>query len=347
VLNTDPPSRRRVSVVSAVTLVALGGAVICGLAIGPTPIATSRILGFLLSRVGIGHSTLSTLQSTIIWQLRAPRLVLGLLAGAMLSVAGGTYQGIFRNPLADPYLLGVAAGAGLGATFAIMDVGGGNYTPSWTPLLAFAGALAAVGVTWAIGGRGLRSSAATLILAGVAVSALLTSMQTFLQQQASATSIARVYIWLLGSLASASWSSVGLVAPYVLVCIAICVACGRALDVMSVGEDESRSLGVPVRRVRIIAVGASSLGTAAIVSAVGLIGFVGIIVPHIVRLLVGTSYRRILPISVAFGAAFLVFADTIARTVIAPSELPLGVVTALVGAPVFVVILGLRRQVAR
>jgi iron complex transport system permease protein len=343
----NPPTNRREAVVMALTLIGLCLAVICGLAIGPTPISTVRILGSVLSRVGIGHSTLDTLQSTVIWQLRAPRLVLGLLAGAMLSVAGGTYQGVFRNPLADPYLLGVAAGAGLGATFAIMDIGGGTYTPTWTPLMAFAGAMAAVAITWLIGGRGLRSNAATLILAGVAVSALLTSAQTFLQQQASAQSIARVYIWLLGSLASANWSSVELVLPYVLVCSTICVAAGRALDVMSVGEDESRSLGVPVHRVRLLVITASSLGTAAIVSAVGLIGFVGIIVPHIVRLLVGTSYRRILPISVAFGGAFLVFADTIARTVIAPSELPLGVVTALVGAPVFVLILSLRRKMVR
>jgi iron complex transport system permease protein len=344
VLETNPPTGRRVALVMVLTLVGLCLAVVCGLAIGPTPISTLRIVGAVFSRVGIGHSTLSSLQSTIIWQLRAPRLVLGLLAGAMLAVAGGTYQGVFRNPLADPYLLGVAAGAGLGATFAIMDIGHGTHTPTWTPLMAFAGAMAAVAITWIIGGRGLKSSTSTLILAGVAVAALLTSMQTFLQQQASAQSIARVYIWLLGSLASANWSSVELVLPYVFVCVAICVAAGRALDVMSVGEDESRSLGVPVHRVRFIVVAASSLGTAAIVSAVGLIGFVGIIVPHIVRLLVGTSYRRILPISVAFGAAFLVFADTIARTVIAPSELPLGVVTALVGAPVFVLILSLRKQ---
>jgi iron complex transport system permease protein len=137
------------------------------------------------------------------------------------------------------------------------------------------------------------------------------------------------------------------VIPYVGICILICVLSGRALDAMSVGEDESRSLGVRVRQVRLIVIAASSLGTAAIVSAVGLIGFVGIIVPHIVRLLVGTSYRRILPISVLFGAAFLVFCDTIARTVMAPSELPLGVVTAVIGAPVFVVILSLRRASVR
>ncbi|NNN00589.1 MAG: iron ABC transporter permease [Acidimicrobiaceae bacterium] len=336
---------RRVAVVVALTLAGLAMAVVGGLVIGPTPIGTTRVVGDMFSHLGLGHSTLTSLQSTIIWQLRAPRMVLGLLAGSMLAVAGGTYQGVFRNPLADPYLLGVAAGAGLGATFAIVHVGGGLSTPTWTPLLAFVGAIGAVTATWLVGGRGLYSNAATLILAGVAVSALLTSVQTYLQQS-SLGSMTRVYIWLLGSLASATWGSVGLVAPYVVVCVLVCVAAGRALDVMSVGEDESRSLGLPVRRVRLIVIVASSLGTAAIVSVAGLIGFVGIIVPHIVRLLVGTSYRRILPISVVFGAAFMVFADTIARTIVAPSELPLGVVTALVGAPVFVVILTLRRRVA-
>ncbi|MFI5036253.1 MAG: FecCD family ABC transporter permease [Acidimicrobiales bacterium] len=342
----NPPGGRRVAAVAVAAVVGLVLAVIVGLVVGPTPIGLARIVGDLFSRVGIGHSTLTPLQTTIVWQLRAPRMVLGLLAGSMLAVAGGTYQGVFRNPLADPYLLGVAAGAGLGATVAIVDVGGGLSTPAWTPLLAFAGALGAVAVTWAVGGRGLRSNSSTLILAGVAVASLLTSAQTYLQQSSS-NSIARVYIWLLGSLATASWHSVLLVLPYVAVCAALCVAAGRALDVMSVGEDESRSLGLPVRRVRLLVVAASSLGTAAIVSAVGLIGFVGIIVPHIVRLLVGTSYRRILPISVVVGAAFLVLADTVARTVVAPSELPLGVVTAMVGAPVFVVILSLRRAAVR
>ncbi len=346
-MSPNPPSAQRVVVVMTCTIAALVVAMVCGLVIGPTSIGTWRVVGDVLSHVGIGHSTLSSLQSTVIWQLRAPRMVLGLLAGAMLAVAGGTYQGVFRNPLADPYLLGVAAGAGLGATLAIVDANSNVSTPAWTPVLAFVGALIAVTATWLIGGRGLRSNAATLILAGVAVSALLTSLQTFLQQQSSSNSIARVYIWLLGSLATADWHSVLLVLPYVVVCVTVCVLAGRALDVMSVGEDESRSLGIRVRQIRFVVVAASSLGTAAIVSAAGLIGFVGIIVPHIVRLLVGTSYRRILPISVFFGAAFLVFADTIARTIMAPSELPLGVVTAVIGAPVFVFILSVRRVSVR
>ncbi len=340
-----PPSASRVAIVALGAAATLLVAVGCGLAIGPTPIGLGRVVGALFAGVGLGHSTLSPLDATIVWQLRAPRMVLGLLVGAMLAVAGGTYQGVFRNPLADPYLLGVAAGAGLGATIAIIDVGGGLSTPAWTPALAFAGALGAVALTWAVGGRGAHAGPTTLILGGVAVAALLTSAQTYLQQQGSPTSIARVYIWLLGSLATASWSSVVLVLPYVVVCAGVCVVAGRALDVLSVGEDESRSLGLPVRRVRLVVVAASSLGTAAVVSVAGLIGFVGIIVPHLVRLLVGTSYRRILPISLVTGAAFLVLCDTVARTVLAPSELPLGVVTAVVGSPVFVVVLSMRRRV--
>lgn len=334
---------RRFGLTWVLSLVALGAAVLAGLAVGPTPISLGALLGAGLAHLHIGHSTLSPLDATVLWQLRAPRLVLGLLAGAMLSVAGGSYQGVFRNPLADPYLLGVAAGAGLGATIAIVNVGGGLSTPAWTPVLAFAGALVAVSLTWFIGGRGLRTTSATLLLAGVAVASLLTSAQTFLQQQSSGNSLARVYLWLLGSLATASWSSVAMVAPYVIVCGGVCIVAARALDALSVGDAESSTLGVPVRRVRLIVVAASSLGTAAVVSAVGLIGFVGIIVPHFVRLLVGTSYRRILPISFVLGAAFLVLADTVARTVVSPSELPLGVVTALIGAPFFVAVLTWKR----
>jgi iron complex transport system permease protein len=167
-------------------------------------------------------------------------------------------------------------------------------------------------------------------------------VQTFIQQSNSAA-IARVYIWLLGSLAGASWSSVAITAPYVVICVAVSVIAARALDVMSVGDDESRSLGLPVARVRLIVIAASSLGTAAVVSTAGLIGFVGIVVPHMIRLLVGVSYRRIIPLATVAGAAFLVLADTVARTVLAPSELPLGVVTAIVGAPVFIAILATRK----
>ncbi len=321
-------------------------AVVLGLAIGPTPLSISEIVRNIAIHAGLERGPASPIQNTILWQIRAPRLALGLLAGSMLAVAGGTYQGIFRNPLADPYVLGVASGAGLGATLAIVGFGGVvGATTNLIPLFAFLGALLAVTATWLIGGRGPRTSGATLILTGVAVATLMTSAQTVLQQHASLTSLAHVYSWLLGSLASATWSTVLTLIPYIGVCMAVCLSIARKLDVMSVGEVEARTLGLNVRQLRLIGLGAASLGTAAVVSAVGLIGFVGLVVPHIVRLVSGTSYRRILPISAVAGGAFLVFADTVARTVLSPSELPIGVITALVGAPTFVAILS-RREVS-
>ncbi len=314
--------------------------------LGPSSLRWTTVLGDIGGHLGLVHQRTNPTFDTIIWTLRAPRIVLAALVGAMLAVAGGSYQGVFRNPLADPYLLGIAAGAGLGATIAIVNishVSNGLSTPTWTPWLAFAGALVAVALTWTMGGRGLRSNASTLVLAGVAVSSLLTSAQTFLQQGSSNT-ITQVYRWLLGSLDSATWSEVTLILPYVIICVAICVSAGRALDVLSVGDVESRALGLPVRRVRLVVVIVSSLGTAAVVSVVGLIGFVGIIVPHLIRLVVGTSYRRILPVCVTFGAAFLIVADTVARSSLSGGEIPIGVVTALVGAPVFVLVLNVSRR---
>lgn len=341
--HASPPSARRALVVGVGAVVVMVAVALGALMIGPATIPLGGIVRDVLAHVGVGHNPLGPIDNAIIWQIRAPRIALGLLVGAMLAVAGGSYQGVFRNPLADPYLLGVAAGAGLGATIAIVEVAHGTSTPTWTPAFAFVGALVAVAATWAMGGRGATSNTSTLVLAGVAVAALFAAAQTFLQQT-SASTITVVYLWLLGSLGGATWSQVALVAPYVGVCLVVCVASGRALDVLSVGDAESRALGLPVARVRFIVVAAASLGTAAVVSVAGLIGFVGIVVPHIVRLSVGTSYRRILPISVAGGAAFLVLADTVARTAVAPSELPIGVVTALVGAPVFVLILNYSKR---
>jgi iron complex transport system permease protein len=250
---------------------------------------------------------------------------------------------VFRNPLADPYLLGIAAGAGLGATICIVEVGHGNSVPTITPWLAFGGALVAVALTWVMGGSGRRSDTATLILAGVAISSILTSAQTYLQQTSN-DSITTVYLWLLGSLGGATWPQIVLILPYVLGCCVVCIASARALDVLSVGDLEARSLGVPVTRVRLLVVVAASLGTAAVVSVAGLIGFVGLVVPHMVRLVVGTSYRRILPICVFVGAAFLVICDTIARALLSGAQLPIGIVTAVIGAPVFVLILNVSRR---
>jgi iron complex transport system permease protein len=340
------PTRLRAVHVGA-GLAFLLGAAIASLLIGPADLAPGAVLGEIASKLPIlhVHSSLSATGAVIIWQLRMPRLVLGALVGAMLAVAGASYQGVFSNPLADPYLLGVASGAGLGATIAIVDRSDLGHLPvDPLPLAAFAGAVLAVAATFALGrSRGTERSPASLVLAGVAVAAFFTAVQTFLQQQHT-PSLAVVYSWILGGLSTAGWGQVELVLPYVGAAVVVLVACRRLLDLLNVGDEEATSLGLRAERARLVIIVAATLGTAAAVAVSGLIGFVGIIVPHTIRLIAGPSYRRIIPLSLLFGAGFLVLADVLARTVLSPEEIPLGVVTAFLGAPFFLVVLRQARR---
>jgi iron complex transport system permease protein len=333
-------------------VVAVLVAVVAGLAFGPVTLPPASVAAEVLNLLpGIHiHSGLSDREVAIVTQLRLPRVVLGLLVGAMLAVAGAAYQGVFRNPLADPHLLGVAAGAGLGVTAVVATrTTTGDATsnlPIGVPLAAFVGAVAAVALTWLLGAAGGRSrTPATLILAGVAVSAFLSAVQTYLMQR-HVDSLREVYSWLLGRLATAGWHDVLLVLPYAAVTCAIVLAHRRELDVLTVGDEEATGLGLHPQRSRYLLLVAASLGTAAAVSVSGLIGFVGIIVPHTLRLLAGASYRSILPLSLLFGGAFLAFTDLAARTVAGPAEIPIGVVTAFLGAPFFVIVLRSNRSVS-
>jgi iron complex transport system permease protein len=324
---------------------ALVGALLAGILVGPVDIGIGAIARSALARLPFVavESPLTPAEEAIVWELRLPRVALGALVGGMLGIAGATYQGVFRNPLADPYLLGVAAGAGFGATLAIAygRIGDNGYL---LPLAAFAGAVFAVAAAYVVGrSLGGERTTATLILAGVTVAAFLTAAQTFVQQQ-NADTLNEVYAWLLGGLGTAGWREVTLILPYIAVSSAILLVHRRTLDVMAVGDDEARSLGLDVTRTRLLLVACATLGTAAAVAVSGLIGFVGIIVPHLVRLTVASSFRVILPLSVAVGAAFLVFADVIARTALAPAELPIGVVTAFIGAPFFALVLRTTRH---
>lgn len=277
----------------------------------------------------------------IIWQLRLPRVILAFIVGSMLASAGAAYQGTFRNPLADPYLLGVSAGAGLGATLII--VSGSNPNQSLVPFGSFLGAITAVALTYTLGRSAIAGRSSTaLVLAGVAVANLLTALQTLIQQQHN-DKIREVYSWVLGTLNTTGWTDVRLVAPYICICLVILYRYRRVLDVFGVGDEEAQTMGLPVERVRATVIIAASLGTAAAVSVTGLIGFVGIIVPHVLRLFVGNSFRILLPLSIVFGGVFLVLADLVARTVLAPAEIPIGIVTALIGAPFFLYVLGSRR----
>jgi iron complex transport system permease protein len=312
-------------------------AVVVGVLGGPIRIPAGGAVVELIDLIpGVDlDSGLTTTEATILLELRLPRVVLALLVGGLLALAGGAYQGVFRNPLADPYLLGIAAGAGLGATVAFVVDG----SDAWVPAAAFVGALLAVGASAVIAGsiKG-GSRGPTLILAGVAMASFLTAVQTWLQQR-DAETLRQVYAWILGRLSTVGWGEVGILVPYAVIAGAVLLLHGRLLDVMAFGDDEAGSLGVEVGRVRWTVLAAASLATAAAVAVSGLIGFVGIVIPHAVRLLVGTSYRAILPLSLLGGGAFLVLADLLARTVAAPSEVPIGVITAFVGAPFFLFVL--------
>lgn len=319
-------------------LLALLVTVVFAVVVGAGELGWQRVLAEIAAQVSGGVSPLSEREAAIVWQLRVPRVLLAGLVGAALAGAGAAFQGVFRNPLADPYLLGAAAGAGMAATVVMV------FAPAVTgwligplPLAAFAGALAGVGLSWAVGRSAGGSGTATLLLAGVAVTAFLTAVQTFVQQLNTDT-IKQVYTWTMGGLNVSSWRDLLLALPYVVLAAAVLLACARLLDVLTLGDAEAASLGLRPGRVRLLLLAAASLATAAAVAVSGLIGFVGIVVPHIVRLLAGSSYRVIVPLALIGGAVFLILADHVARTVL-PGELPLGVVTAFAGAPFFAIVL--------
>ena len=321
-------------------------AVVAAVSLGSSDLAFRAIVQELVGAVpGVDvDSGLSASQQAILWQWRLPRAVLGGLVGSALAMGGATYQGVFRNPLADPFLLGVAAGAGLGATLAIvagLDGGWGPVHP--VPLAAFIGGLVAVGLSAGVG-FGVSRSPGSLLLAGVAVASFFTALQTYVLQR-NTDILAEVYTWILGRLGTFGWGDVGLLAPYVVVCGGVILVLRRQLDVLQLGDDEAAALGVSVLRVRVVLVVAASLLAAAAVAVSGLISFVGIIVPHLVRLTVGGTYRVVLPLSAIAGAVFLILADIGARNLTAGAELPIGVVTAFFGAPFFAFVMWSRRGV--
>jgi cobalamin transport system permease protein len=304
-------------------------ALLVGLGVGPIGIAPWRILE---SALHIGQP-LPHIEDVIVWQLRAPRVVLAAMVGGMLAIAGGSYQGVFRNPLVDPYLLGVAGGAGLGATLVIAYAGN---NVQLVPPAAFVGGAVAVVLAYALGARSRSST--SLVLAGVTVATFTAAVQTFVQQQHS-DQLRNVYTWLLGGFSTATWHDVAVAAPYMAVSAIVLLLHRRVLDVLSLGDEEAAALGIDVGRVRLVIVIAATLGTAAAVAVSGLIVFVGIIVPHVVRMLVSTSYRAVIPLSLLVGGGFLALTDVLARTVLSPQELPIGVITAFFGAPFFAFVL--------
>lgn len=312
--------------------------------LGPASIPPGQVVRALLDRlpgVRVDHGLHGPL-AAVVTEVRLPRVTLAAIVGAVLATCGGAYQATFGNPLADPYLLGVAAGAGLGVTVVVTGriASGGGLAAT---VAAFAGAVAAVLLVYALGADDAGRTTASLILAGIAVAALCSALQAFLLQRDD-QAVRDVYSWLLGRFNVAGWTQVRLIVPFAAVSIGMVVGAGRRLDVLTLGDDEAASLGIDPNRTRRRVIAAATLGTAAAVAVSGLIGFVGIIVPHAVRLFAGPSYRRILVLSAFGGAGFLCLADLVARSILAPAEVPIGVVTATIGAPTFLLIMRTRTR---
>jgi iron complex transport system permease protein len=317
---------------------ALAATVVLGLLFGPTPLGGAAVLEGLLGR---GPET----NQLIVRQFRLPRVLLGLLVGGGLALAGATFQALLRNPLAEPYILGVSGGAAAGAV-AVLALGL-TASATWAlPLAAFAGALVAIGLVFRVASAADRSlDVRVLLLAGVVVGAFFSAVIAFILSISEASTIRDAVLWMMGSLAGASWREVGVVAVYTLPACLLLVGLARPLNLMAIGEDTARYLGTDVERVKRVAYGVASLVTAAGVAVTGVIGFVGLIVPHGIRLLIGSDHRWLLPLSFLAGGAFLGLADLVARTALAPTDIPIGVVTAFLGVPFFLVLL--RRSLGR
>ena len=319
-------------------------AVFAGVAIGETPIAPDVVLQVLANKLwGAGHA-LDPIDEGIVWNYRLTRALVAAACGAGLAICGVVLQSLLRNPLADPYLLGISAGASTGAVVvAVLGLGAGAISLSAG---AFAGAICAFALVILLArASGPSGVSAQIILAGIAGSQLFNAITAFLITKSASSEQARgIMFWLLGNLSGVRWPSVWLAVPVAVLGLVVCLWHRRALDAFTFGADSAASLGIPVRRVQLLLISCAALVTAVMVSIVGSIGFVGLVIPHAVRLLAGTGHGRLLPVSALGGALFLIAADVLSRTLIKGQVIPVGVVTALVGAPVFALILIGRRH---
>ena len=333
------PVRARPAVWGIILVVALVLSITLAVTVGPAEIRFDEVWASIASHLGLGSSPLTVLRDGIVWQLRMPRVLTAAAVGAGLALSGAVMQALTRNPLADPYLLGLSSGASLGAV-SVLLLG----VAVLLPLAAFLGALLALGLTLLLASALGRITPTRTVLAGLAVSSLAGAVTSFvIFWTVTGDSYREILSWLLGSLSGARWPAVAIAGTAIILVGIPIMATGRLLDSFTFGDTSAAALGVDVQRTRWALLVGTALLTGAMVSVSGSIGFVGLILPHAVRLLVGPGHRALLPLSALVGAIFLVWADTIARTIFDPRELPVGIVTALIGAPIFGLLLARRR----
>jgi cobalamin transport system permease protein len=335
-----PLTPRRVFNVCALLLGVLFVLVVISLRMGAYPIAVRDILMTLFNGALGRRDQIPSEFSLVVFGLRLPRIALGILVGAALSTAGAGFQALLRNPLADPYVLGVSSGAALGAIVSLIVL---PFTPGAVQVAAFAGAAATIGAVYFLGRRGGQLDSATLLLAGIVTASFLSAVIMFLMTILSSRDLRGMAFWLMGDLSSAP--AVDLRWLYLLLIVAVgsIYTTSSDLNLILTGEQEASHLGVNVRRVKLVVYVGASLLTGLAVSVSGAIGYVGLLVPHVMRMLFGTDYRVLIPASAIGGAIIVVAADLLARTVVAPTELPVGAMTAIAGAPVFIYLM--RRRV--
>lgn len=339
--------RKKKQVISVITMTALLiGIIIIALHLGTIKVPVLGGLQSIWQGLGIPVTVTAPLepeQEAALWYIRMPRILVGLMVGASLALAGAVMQGIFSNPLADPGIMGVSAGASLGAVIAI-SLGLTSLGMFYMPMFAFIGAFAAVSITILLTMRGGRVETATLLLAGVAISMLLGAFTSGILTLMNEYRLREFLFWMVGGLDFRRWEHVFLAIGPFLIGTTILITFGRQLNVLVLGDTEAKALGVPVMLYRLIFLFLASFITATAVCVSGAIGFVGLIIPHIVRILVGPDHRILLPVSALAGALFLVFCDTLGRVLASPSEIRVGIMTALLGAPYFLYLLRRVRQ---
>jgi len=304
------------------------------LLIGSSQIAVKDIFAFLSSNGEISASS-----RLILEEIRLPRIILSFIVGAGLAAAGTVFQGVIRNPMVDPYIIGISAGAGTGVMFALLlGLEVVFFSLNAVPAFAFLGALLTVFLVYQLAKVGGKLPVLTFLLAGVAVSFILNSVMSFLMVIRT-ENLQQIVYWLMGSLAGTTWSDIKMILPYFIVGLLVIIYYLKDLNIILLGEESAVHLGVNVERVKIVLLAAASLITASVVSVSGSIGFIGLVVPHIARMIIGPDHRKLLPLAVILGGAFLLITDSIARTVMAPLELPVGIITALAGGPYFIYLL--------
>ncbi|MFD0003867.1 FecCD family ABC transporter permease [Streptomyces sp. NPDC127178] len=325
-------------------LAALLASVAVAVTIGPADISTADVWASVAAHLGLGEGTLAPLRDGIVWNLRMPRTLLAAVCGAGLAVCGAVMQSLLRNPLADPFVLGVSSGASTGAVaVVVLGVGGGVLSLSAG---AFLGALLSFAMVLLLS-HVLGGSTDRVVLSGVAAMQLFSALTSFIVlTSADAETTRGVLFWLLGSLTGADRGQVLLCTAVLAVVLALCLGYARTLDAFAFGDDAAAGLGVRVARTRLVLLCATALLTAALVSCTGAIGFVGLVLPHATRALTGSGHARLLPVTALTGAVFLVWVDTVARTVLDPQEVPVGVVTSLIGVPAFIAVLYRGRRTA-